>query len=300
MAFEFRGQSSPLHFFTAVCYCLHFDAWRVFQASVSVEISVILQIQYVLKLTMNEFATEKHFNKIVVLHDDSVKCMGAAFPAKLSPSESVPQVCIHNSAAFHHFFNDAFNQLQDKFLSHLKERLNSTKSRLNHLNLDEWHQHTRTANPAGRILWHVRNACNPELLTQAWLKFYQILECFPLVAEGNKIFSTLHLCEAPGAFVTALNHHLQNNANCAEVFKIIHFVSISVIYLMNFAVELACIKPKSPPRRKPWHSDGFRRQIFSENSRWALGFWTRCYWRYFERKNWPSFIFTWSVQSGDG
>ena len=49
-----------------------------------------------------------------------------------------------------------------------------------------------------------------ELCTQAWVKFYEILSTFlgkSLVPDCH--FMSVHLCEAPGAFVTALNHFLQ-------------------------------------------------------------------------------------------
>jgi len=110
-------------------------------------------------------------------------------------------------------------------LGQLKCRLNAAKSLLNDLELDSWHRHTRTANPAASILWQVQNACKPELLTQAWLKFYQILETFPLVSHETKSFSSLHLCEAPGAFVAALNHHIQNNSKELKV-KLFLFVNL--------------------------------------------------------------------------
>jgi 23S rRNA U2552 (ribose-2'-O)-methylase RlmE/FtsJ len=48
------------------------------------------------------------------------------------------------------------------------------------------------------------------LMFQAWCKFYEIVSSFDLLPPGD-VQSSLHLCEAPGAFVTALNHfiHIQ-------------------------------------------------------------------------------------------
>ncbi|XP_059471770.1 cap-specific mRNA (nucleoside-2'-O-)-methyltransferase 2 isoform X2 [Neocloeon triangulifer] len=106
-------------------------------------------------------------------------------------------------------------------------QLETTKSRLNFLNLNKWHEHTKFINPAGKVKWFVQKTCDPELLTQAWLKFYQILDTFDLfsqciersddkehsaiLSQEDEIFRTLHLCEAPGAFVTALNHYIRTN-----------------------------------------------------------------------------------------
>ncbi|BES92822.1 FtsJ-like methyltransferase [Nesidiocoris tenuis] len=95
-----------------------------------------------------------------------------------------------------------------------KEALNAVKSKLNHFNLDKWHSHTRYTNYGGAIIPAVRNL-RTELLTQAWCKFYEILENFvellPRAAVNSGALNSIHLCEAPGAFITALNHNLTLN-----------------------------------------------------------------------------------------
>lgn len=48
-----------------------------------------------------------------------------------------------------------------------------------------------------------------ELCTQAWVKFYEVLSSFKIVPDTD--FCSLHLCEAPGAFIAALNHYLQQH-----------------------------------------------------------------------------------------
>ena len=65
---------------------------------------------------------------------------------------------------------------------------------------------------AGLIVQTVKRVINPELCTQAWCKFHEILSQFPaLVSCGEPgDFRSLHLCEAPGAFVTSLNHFIQS------------------------------------------------------------------------------------------
>lgn len=95
----------------------------------------------------------------------------------------------------------------------LKAQLNEVKARLNRLALDQWHRHTRRTNPAGQVIQAVRNVGrNPELLTQAWCKFTEIMSQFPSLVPSQSRrtspFTTAHLCEAPGAFVAALNHYL--------------------------------------------------------------------------------------------
>ena len=94
----------------------------------------------------------------------------------------------------------------------MRDELNGVKSLLNSMPLAKWHKHTRNQNPAGFVINEVRKVANPELLTQAWCKFTEILWHFPeLIPLENEDFQTFHVCEAPGAFITALNHHLQSN-----------------------------------------------------------------------------------------
>ena len=78
----------------------------------------------------------------------------------------------------------------------------------------KWHQHTASTNHAGAIFHRVKNDINPELLTQAWLKFYECLVQFDVVSSNNislsnNGFHSVHLCEAPGAFIASLNHYLK-------------------------------------------------------------------------------------------
>lgn len=55
------------------------------------------------------------------------------------------------------------------------------------------------------------------MVFQAWLKFYEIVNAYPIVPldvegeEGHVPFNSVHLCEAPGAFILALNHYLALN-----------------------------------------------------------------------------------------
>ncbi|XP_066902577.1 cap-specific mRNA (nucleoside-2'-O-)-methyltransferase 2 [Halyomorpha halys] len=96
-------------------------------------------------------------------------------------------------------------------LEELKLKLNSVKSKLNTYNFGDWHKHTRSRNPAGLIMRDLRNF-EIELLTQAWCKFYELLNVYNIVSNNNKTtLRTFHLCEAPGAFICSLNHFLKLN-----------------------------------------------------------------------------------------
>ena len=64
---------------------------------------------------------------------------------------------------------------------------------------------------AGLIINTVKRSAYPELCTQAWCKFHEILSSYDVIKpRQNGEFNSLHLCEAPGAFVTSLNHYLQS------------------------------------------------------------------------------------------
>ncbi|KAK2868896.1 hypothetical protein Q7C36_000767 [Tachysurus vachellii] len=99
-------------------------------------------------------------------------------------------------------------------LQALKNSLNEVKDRLSDKDLSVWHQHTCSTNRAGTIISHLRETTNAELCTQAWAKFYEIQGTFKLLSETalqNGDFNSVHLCEAPGAFISALNHFLQTS-----------------------------------------------------------------------------------------
>ena len=96
-------------------------------------------------------------------------------------------------------------------LQDLKKRLNELKDKLSDKEIAEWHNHTQFTNLAGNIVQDVRQVIRPELCTQAWCKFYELISTFDIVDTSLSAFNSVHLCEAPGAFVTSLNHFLISN-----------------------------------------------------------------------------------------
>ncbi|NXQ46663.1 CMTR2 methyltransferase, partial [Catharus fuscescens] len=96
----------------------------------------------------------------------------------------------------------------------LKDSMNEVKNQLNDKNLQDWHQHTSFTNKAGKIISHVKKSVNAELCTQAWCKFHEILCSFSLLPEEALLdgeLNSVHLCEAPGAFIASLNHFLKSH-----------------------------------------------------------------------------------------
>lgn len=101
-----------------------------------------------------------------------------------------------------------------KGLLSLKNELNATKSLLNDMDIEDWHQHTRQLHKGGLVVKHLRGHSRAEMCTQAWAKFKEILGSYNMIPDQalqSKQINTVHLCEAPGAFIACMNHHLKNN-----------------------------------------------------------------------------------------
>ncbi|XP_021952349.1 cap-specific mRNA (nucleoside-2'-O-)-methyltransferase 2 isoform X2 [Folsomia candida] len=108
-------------------------------------------------------------------------------------------------------------------LRDIKHELNQTKSLLDNYPLNSWHKHTKRMNTAGQVMPIVRQEFQPEFCSQAWCKMYECLSTFSLVPErittaasqpdvsARPRFLSIHLCEAPGAFISATNHFLSTN-----------------------------------------------------------------------------------------
>lgn len=106
---------------------------------------------------------------------------------------------------------------KDDTLQAMKMSLNHVKKQLGEKDIAVWHNHTSNTNPSQKISYAVKRRAQPEMVTQAWLKFYEIVNAYPIVPldvegeEGHVPFNSVHLCEAPGAFILALNHYLALN-----------------------------------------------------------------------------------------
>ena len=99
-----------------------------------------------------------------------------------------------------------------KRLLKLKEQLNETKAKLNDKEMISWHRHTHFTNRAGIVVPAVRRDFNPEMCTQGWAKFHEILLQYgTLVSEATTKLHSVHLCEAPGGFIASLNHFLKTH-----------------------------------------------------------------------------------------
>ncbi|XP_044747042.1 cap-specific mRNA (nucleoside-2'-O-)-methyltransferase 2 [Coccinella septempunctata] len=103
-------------------------------------------------------------------------------------------------------------------LQEKKIHLNNVKAQLGKYNLEEWSKHTRHNDPSSFVIRYLKDRIEPELLTQAWCKFYECLNQFDVIPsiKSTERFASLHLCEAPGGFISALNHFIKSNRDYLE------------------------------------------------------------------------------------
>ncbi|XP_017079271.1 cap-specific mRNA (nucleoside-2'-O-)-methyltransferase 2 [Drosophila eugracilis] len=113
-----------------------------------------------------------------------------------------------DQALFSEFYQ--FDALQG-----LREQLNTVKSKLNDYGVQEWSAHTNRRDPSGEVSWRLKNDTKAEFVTVAWCKIFECLHRYPLVKSSE--VNTLHLCEAPGAFITSLNHYLHSKYSKDEI-----------------------------------------------------------------------------------
>ncbi|XP_074645926.1 cap-specific mRNA (nucleoside-2'-O-)-methyltransferase 2-like [Tubulanus polymorphus] len=100
---------------------------------------------------------------------------------------------------------------EDEELRTMKNELNRVKDLLSDKDINEWHEHTKLNHRAGKTISSLRHSIQPEICTQAWCKFFEIVSRYPIVPSHIAQFMSLHLCEAPGAFISALNHYLKTH-----------------------------------------------------------------------------------------
>lgn len=79
-----------------------------------------------------------------------------------------------------------------------------------------WYRLSKFANLTSKVMWRLREKCRTEICTTAWAKMYEMLAHYQLLpAQGNEQLHTVHVCEAPGAFISATNHFVQTHCqNC--------------------------------------------------------------------------------------
>uniref|UniRef100_A0A0R3RHE9 Cap-specific mRNA (nucleoside-2'-O-)-methyltransferase 2 n=1 Tax=Elaeophora elaphi TaxID=1147741 RepID=A0A0R3RHE9_9BILA len=88
--------------------------------------------------------------------------------------------------------------------------LNELREMIPSDHLDDWRRHTSFTHPLRSFIRErARSAYSAEYSTQAFFKFYEILIRFShLCLPCSDTVRSFHLCESPGAFISALNVYL--------------------------------------------------------------------------------------------
>ena len=73
-----------------------------------------------------------------------------------------------------------------------------------------WEQLTNKIDEFRNLKFILRQQYNAEMVTNAWIKMYEMINMFSNLIPIDKKIKTFHLCEAPGAFISSLNHFLSN------------------------------------------------------------------------------------------
>lgn len=71
-----------------------------------------------------------------------------------------------------------------------------------------WERLTSSMSTYKYVVSMLKNTYRAEMVTNAWVKMYELINMFPELLSNNKTIKTFHLCEAPGAFIASLNHYL--------------------------------------------------------------------------------------------
>jgi len=107
------------------------------------------------------------------------------------------------------YAEDRLTVLWDDELEAEKVKLKEYKSKLDKMDIKVWEKHTSFTSLSGDVVRTLRRHFGIEMCTLAWTKMYEMLEIFSLIKSPDVKFNSVHLCEAPGAFVCATNHYLR-------------------------------------------------------------------------------------------
>jgi hypothetical protein len=111
----------------------------------------------------------------------------------------------------------------DPFINRLHElerRIEFTYKLLDTRDIDKWDlaRQTRFYTPANKqlhLLKYIQTKFNIGPGSQAWLKMYEMIHDLKLFKKMDSL-RTFHLCEAPGNFISAINHYMRTMKPDAE------------------------------------------------------------------------------------
>ena len=156
-----------------------------------------------LMLTREEAAVMVEFGAQVQVHDNPFQPFVDKHFAVPSPACGLPPASEIFSAAA--YAKAHASEVEAKALG-------DTKSLLDEKDIVVWKQHTAKTLITGDVVKSLRKEKDPEMCTKAFAKMYEMLCAYDLVAprRDTDAYNTLHVCEAPGAFICATNHYIKS------------------------------------------------------------------------------------------
>jgi hypothetical protein len=108
--------------------------------------------------------------------------------------------------------NDKYQELINSkmMLNHIKRSMDTKPSNVNGHKENyfySWENLSNTLHNYSHIKKILIATYKAEIVTNAWMKMYEILNLSPDLIS-KKTTKSFHICEAPGAFISALNHYL--------------------------------------------------------------------------------------------
>lgn len=94
-------------------------------------------------------------------------------------------------------------------LAELKARLNEARDATGRSDRTEWRRCVKEFQINMNLTLHLRGTYGVEMGTIGFAKCFELLQTFPLLNRCAAELTTVHLCEAPGAFVAATNHFMK-------------------------------------------------------------------------------------------
>jgi len=105
-------------------------------------------------------------------------------------------------------------------LKSIKETLHGVQQHIDGIDVSEWNKTSSNVALAGRVVPLLRQLCKPEMCTTEWAQAFEVLSAHPVVpasCTADEKLKSLHLCEAFGAMVCALNHFLRTRPGGGSV-----------------------------------------------------------------------------------
>lgn len=97
----------------------------------------------------------------------------------------------------------------ERFLALRKANID-TKNKLDHFDHKLWRAHTTSTKVASNVIFRVRDNIRAEFVTRAWCKMTEMLSAYDLLPSNSEQITSIHICEAPGAFIASTNHFIQS------------------------------------------------------------------------------------------